>query len=153
MGFPSFAFTRGILVKLNKTARVSLKLGSLTIDHFLPILNWKYLFLFVCLFVFSMHPGHVEVPMPGIKPRLQQHPKSLQWQCQIFNLLCQQGIPDTPALKVAQLLNEVKQKKILVYILTDDTWFGMYSKVANMIILNLVFKMLVQLYRHTHTLT
>ena len=34
------------------------------------------------------------------------------------------------ALKVTQLLNEIEQKKILVAILTDGTWFRMYSQVS-----------------------
>ena len=32
-----------------------------------------------------------------------------------------------PAFKVTQLLNEIEQKQILVDILTDGTWFRMYS--------------------------
>ena len=33
---------------------------------------------FVCLFVFLLHLGHVEVPRPGFQPVLQQQPEPLQ---------------------------------------------------------------------------
>ena len=63
-------------------------------------LGWlPHLFLFLLLllfcFVFNfwLHPRHVEIPRPGIKPALQQWPKPLQWQCQTLNLLHHKGTP------------------------------------------------------------
>ena len=39
---------------------------------------------------------HVEIPRPGIEPASQQWAKPLQWQCQIFNLLCHRKLLCTP---------------------------------------------------------
>ena len=47
------------------------------------------------LFLFWPHPGHVDIPGPGIEPVLQQRPEPLQWQCQTLNPLCYKRAPRT----------------------------------------------------------
>ena len=47
----------------------------------------EYLFLFL----FWLHPCHVEVPRPGVEATLQQQPEPQQWQHWILNLLSHQG--------------------------------------------------------------
>ena len=42
-------------------------------------------------FFFWLHPQHVKIPEAGIKLMPQLRPRLLQWQCQILNLLCQNG--------------------------------------------------------------
>ena len=49
-------------------------------------LNTKRNVWFLGLFVL-LHPQHMEIPKPGIKPKPQQ------WQCQILNPLCHHGTP------------------------------------------------------------
>ena len=44
-------------------------------------------------FFFWLLPWHVEVPVPGIKPILQQWPKLLQWQYWLLNPLCYKWKP------------------------------------------------------------
>ena len=41
---------------------------------------------------FCLHPWHMEVPRPGIKPMPQQRPELQQWQCLVLNLLSHLGI-------------------------------------------------------------
>ena len=51
------------------------------------------LFFFFFFFFFWLHLQHMEILGPGIEPVPQQWLKLLQWQCQIFNLLCHRGTP------------------------------------------------------------
>ena len=62
--------------------------------------------LFVCLFVFWLHPWHVEVPGPGIKPASQQWPLShyshdagFLTSCATRELLMNHFLPKTPKAK------------------------------------------------------
>ena len=62
--------------------------GFLTEKQIIHSVNNTFLFLF-----FWLHPWHVEVPGPGVKPMPQQQLEHWQWQCRILSLLQHQRSP------------------------------------------------------------
>lgn len=60
---------------------------------------WGFL-LFLLLFCFWLHPRHMEVPVPGIKPVPQLRPLLQLCQRRILYLLCHKGFPSVFNLKL-----------------------------------------------------
>ena len=74
--------------------------------HKLSFTSFGSILLCLKFCLFWLHPGHEEVPRPGIKHAPQQQPQLLQWQRWILNPLCHKRTPKALIISKKILINQ-----------------------------------------------